>query len=725
MSKYWKDNNADAGDSQSRAWIEKSPVCTKIVDPDFMLQFMSKGGVDALGIEDISELYGTRYPLSFYPDSFKEQMTECLETVRDTGQALTMEAPIADLIGNELWFSSTVSPIFDEDGVLDYYMIVSIEITKRIVAEKELIFNAARFNRWKESNFIGIIQSNAQGVIAECNDAMLAMIGYTRQEMDEGLLDWPSLTPPEYVHLDEEAMEEAAIKGYWTSFEKEYIHKEGHRVPIIIGGSVFKQSVEEFIVFVIDISKQKEIEEELRKGENRLRVAQKVGRIGSFDGNVHSDDLWWSDELFLLFGLDKENTITTKDLFFELIHPDDVEEYMCVLENSLTEGVDFRQQFRAINTLSGEWRHFETFGNVTFDAEGNVFGLQGTVQEITERKLAGEALEKSEQTLRLIFDAVSDGILIISTEDKRILSVNPKMTDFLGYTKDELFGMPISELEQTDNSEQWDKLLAETHSGDSMFFETQHKHRNGSLIDVEVSATGKTFQFEDCKAVLSIVRVITERKKLNLQVKHALLQGKETERNRIGKDLHDGLGQMLVGAELFSRSIKTGEKYSDETLDECKKLLKQAISECRGIAHGLVSPQVNKFSLQKIIRNLVNSVIASSGLEVDLFINLPEEYLPTIIKTEIYRIFQEILANCVKYSEASEVEVRLVQVSPQTIELAYSDNGVGFDIDKETEGMGIKNLFSRVNALEGKINIESKLNVGTEIKIILTLPEPN
>jgi PAS domain S-box-containing protein len=129
---------------QSRAWLEHSPICTKKVDLDFNLQYMSASGVKALGLEDITEYYGKPYPLDFYPDAFKENMIQCLETVRDTGEIVAKENSIADLDGNPLWFHSTLVPVFDDAAQLDYIIVVSIETTERRLAEEELRETNAR-----------------------------------------------------------------------------------------------------------------------------------------------------------------------------------------------------------------------------------------------------------------------------------------------------------------------------------------------------------------------------------------------------------------------------------------------------------------------------------------------------------------------------------------------------------------------------------------------------
>ena len=123
---------------RSHTWLENSPVCTKIVDPNLNLQYMSDSGAKSLNISDILPHYGKPYPLGFYPQSFREQMLETIRHSIETKKAATQEASAVDLNGNEMWFHSTVVPVYDEDNKLEYFMIVSIDTTARKSAEIKL-----------------------------------------------------------------------------------------------------------------------------------------------------------------------------------------------------------------------------------------------------------------------------------------------------------------------------------------------------------------------------------------------------------------------------------------------------------------------------------------------------------------------------------------------------------------------------------------------------------
>ena len=120
-------------------WLESSPICNKIVDLNYNLQYMSTAGIDSLKIEDISEYYGKPYPFSFYPESFKSSMISSLDKAVQSGQVVTQEEPVLDLDNNELWFHSTIVPVFNDNNDIQHLIIVSVDTTAKKRAEQALI----------------------------------------------------------------------------------------------------------------------------------------------------------------------------------------------------------------------------------------------------------------------------------------------------------------------------------------------------------------------------------------------------------------------------------------------------------------------------------------------------------------------------------------------------------------------------------------------------------
>ena len=125
-------------EKRSRAWLEYSPACTKIVDLDFNLQYMSTAGIEGLKIDDVTQFYGKPFPFDLYPESFRNSITKNLERVKETGEVITQETSVLDTEGNELWYHTTFVPVNDDEGRIDYIMVVSIDTTERKQAEEKM-----------------------------------------------------------------------------------------------------------------------------------------------------------------------------------------------------------------------------------------------------------------------------------------------------------------------------------------------------------------------------------------------------------------------------------------------------------------------------------------------------------------------------------------------------------------------------------------------------------
>jgi len=121
---------------------------------------------------------------------------------------------------------------------------------------------------------IGVIYWNMNGQIIDANDRFLEMVGYTRDELTSGRIDWINMTPPEFRHLDVSSVEELKATGInKTPFEKQYIRKDGSRLPIILAGALLDEERFNGVAFVLDITDRKKVEEKLLESLESLRKA--------------------------------------------------------------------------------------------------------------------------------------------------------------------------------------------------------------------------------------------------------------------------------------------------------------------------------------------------------------------------------------------------------------------------------------------------------------------
>lgn len=150
----------------------------------------------------------------------------------------------------------------------------SRRLNERKSSETALQQSEARFKRLAESNIIGIIFADLSGRITDANTAFLQMVGYSRQELLAGQVRWDAMTPPEYQQQAQRSLEQLRGSGVCTGFEKEYIRKDGSRIPVLIGVAMLEQAQENCIAFVLDLTERKRIEAE----RNQLLVREQEAR---------------------------------------------------------------------------------------------------------------------------------------------------------------------------------------------------------------------------------------------------------------------------------------------------------------------------------------------------------------------------------------------------------------------------------------------------------------
>jgi PAS domain S-box-containing protein len=133
-----------------------------------------------------------------------------------------------------------------------------------------------RFRRLVDSNAQGVMFWNKKGEITEANDALLRIVGYSREDQRAGRMNWAAMTPPEHAHLDQRSLNELAAEGICTPFEKEFIRKDGSRVPVFLGAATFEDSPDEGVCFVIDITDRKRTDLALRESEEHFRFLNEL-----------------------------------------------------------------------------------------------------------------------------------------------------------------------------------------------------------------------------------------------------------------------------------------------------------------------------------------------------------------------------------------------------------------------------------------------------------------
>lgn len=183
----------------------------------------------------------------------------------------------------------------------------------------------------------------------------------------------------------------------------------------------------------------------------------------------------------------------------------------------------------------------------------------------------------------------------------------------------------------------------------------------------------------------------------------AFIEGEEKEKARIGRELHDGIAQEIVGVKLAMHKLNADAGLIDE--------LNRISLDIRNISHELMPQTLKEYGLKLAVEDICQKILAPSGIHYEVDSSMPDERLPDKIEITLYRIFQELVHNIIKHSHATEVLVQLRKMNNHIL-LMVEDNGRGMS-DEKKKGIGISNLKSRVQLLDGNLQYDSSEQEGT------------
>ncbi|MHA2325040.1 MAG: PAS domain S-box protein, partial [Promethearchaeota archaeon] len=280
----------------------------------------------------------------------------------------------------------------------------------------------------------------------------------------------------------------------------------------------------------IQEKKRKKIEEDLKKlnkelehriekrtktleeSETRLKLAQKMAHVGNWEYNIRNNKIQWSDELYRIHDFD-QNIQITFGMLGERIHKDDREKHDKNTENWIENGEGEVYEYRVILN-DGSIRYIYGVCDVSLSANGKPIKIFGTLQDITQSKIAEQKLIKSEEEFRMLFENANDAIFLHGfSEDKKpekFLKVNKMASQMYGYSREELLEMTPYELSDPDVSSEISDIPKKLHLKGDLTFETINRTKDGQKIDVE--ARSHFFNLKGKNVALTIVRDIGERK---------------------------------------------------------------------------------------------------------------------------------------------------------------------------------------------------------------------
>lgn len=567
---------------------------------------------------------------------------------------------------------------------------------------------------------IAIFICNPSGRLIMVNNEMIQLSGYTKdkilklhinqllKETNNDTIDLKMINPGNNMIAVTEKM----------------LKKNGNKmIDVELTTNKFKNG--NLLGFLKDITESKKNRQQLFENEQRLARAEKMGKMGHGFYNIENQSMIISEGLYRIFGVKPENFSHTIDGLISTVHPDDHNIMYKAFGTLITKSVA-EVELRILQPL-GIVRNVLFKTEIIKDKNNLQQNSFTTAIDITEQKNTNVEkqllLQRYEQTINTALAG-----FILSDAKGNILQVNPGYLKISGYSKAELLKKNIYDIEI--NSGKKNKAR----SNKPVRYETKHRKKNNDIIEVEVSQS--VMQGIEGALTASFIYDITQKKKVQRQIEnhnkklqqltHHLQRIREEERRRIGREIHDELGQQLT-------AIKMDVAWIDKKIPEEEVLLKQKISNIitlldgsnvsvRRILHELKPSILDEYGLHDAIEHLILQFTSNTGIPVNHSLSKNYTGLSKDTITCLYRITQESLTNIAKYAKAKSVFLT-IKKGRKNVTALIEDDGIGFNplVLENNDTFGLIGIQERVSVLEGIFNIKSIIGKGTTIKVVLPL----
>lgn len=619
----------------------------------------------------------------------KEERESLIGEFEPTGYVSDREVQWKKKDGTVIWIQLNAFSVKDDRGNTKHFEGFVRDITSRKLAEEKLKESETRYRNLVESINDIVFALNKEGLITFISSGVEKTTGYKPEELTDNFF-------AEYIHPDDRTQ---AIKNFQNlsvkgSAQNEYriITKSGkYKYVNASSTGIFNESGFAGIRGVLtDINEKRESEEKLKNQTHLLNETQHLAKLGSWEHDYEKKQVFWSDEIYQILGVKKDEVISSKEAFSGFVHKDDLDAWLSAYNNSLKTGVDgFELEHRIIKKDNSrvrfvyqECKHFR-------NAQGKIIRSIGMLQDITERVITGKHI----QTLTKAIEQSPVSVIITDLRGN-IQYVNNKFTEVTGFSLSEVISRNPRILKSGSQTVEFYKNLWSTIlSGSTWTGELHNKKKNGELywenaiISPIVDAEGKILNF------VAVKEDISEKKRMFEDLVAAKEKAEESNRlksNFLANMSHE-LRTPMVGI-LGYADILVSELSDPEHIELAKMILSsggrliETLNSILDLSSIEAKKQDMKLSSVDILEVLNETIklfkpsAAAKGLYLHSII--PKGYFNIYSDREmLVKIFNNLVNNAIKYTQTGGV----------TIEFSSTNNGDGkyFLVDIIDTGIGI------------------------------------
>ncbi len=341
-------------------------------------------------------------------------------------------------------------------------------------------------------------------------------------------------------------------------------------------------------------------------------------------------------------------------------------------------------------------------------------------------------MKKEEYPMLDLFEKTLDLVCIVD-KPGWFKKVNPAVIKTLGYSEQELFSRPVSELIHPDDREatahKRDQLLSNT---PLLNFQNRYISKTGAVIWLEWTSV----YIPEKEEVFAIAKNITRRKQVEIEIEENYKKYKdlaahfkqhvEKDRQYFATELHEELAQIATVIKMDIELLANGQQlneFSETRMNHVLATTEMLIEKIRRLSYSLNPSRIAELGLNAVLRFLCYEFSALTGIPCSYESSFDEKHLDPEVKLDLLRICQEALLNVMHHAQATEVKIILEQKEDK-IELSVSDNGKGFE-RANRQSFGLRNMQGRTDSINGKLQIESEESKGTKVSVSVDTKKQN
>jgi PAS domain S-box-containing protein len=657
-------------------------------------------------------------------------LQKLLQRVWQTNRIQHLEYPV-DFPEGTRWFCARVFPVANGGAPSKMVCFFSRDITGRKRAEETLRKNAALLEQSEKLASLGSWEVDLRTGAITWSDNAYRLRGYA-----PGEIATTESACQRMVHPDDRPEAMALLAEALASRRPmEHVYRGickdgGIRVFHTRFAALFPESGEgvRIVGSTQDITDRKLAEEKLKKSEALLAQAEQLAELGSWEWDVETNEITWSDQRYRMADMDPRMPSPSIETFWNMVHPADRERHRALVTQAVAGKGPLEYEARFVRA-DGQIRVLHSRGIPVTDASGRIVRFAGMSQDVTERRKEEDRLRLSEALLDQAEEIAGFGCWDYDASSRQT-TLSKNLQKMYGFGPSETF----------DVERYWDNVLRDDrrdlrkHVLDAIEkcspfeYTTRYRMPDGTARTYHAQGIPVARTGDSALRVRGVVHDLTGQMRTEEELRRLsqeLMRTQDAERRQIARDLHESAGQTLAALKMTLANLDHAHAENGDIrghLKQARGLAEDAIREIRVVSYLMHPPMLDEAGLAPTLGWYARGFSDRSNIQASVEVGCDLGRLSQQIETTVFRIVQEALTNVHRYSGSQTVTIRVARQDGRVV-VEVSDQGCGLHSIAPGRnarlGVGISGMRERVKQLNGVFEMESRPGHGTTVRAVL------